>query len=71
MLAMVVYAFVLPHAGYILATAFFFPGIGRLLGSRQPARDVAIGISMSVVIYLVFTRWLEVRLPGGLLQGLV
>jgi putative tricarboxylic transport membrane protein len=64
LLGMMLYVLALPRAGYILATSLFFPGISRLLGSRRPARDVSIGIVLSVFIYYAFTQWLEVRLPG-------
>ena len=70
-LTLVVYAVALSPAGYIVATAIFFPVMGRLLGSRRPSRDLPIGIGLSVAIYFVFTRLLEVRLPGGLLEGLM
>jgi putative tricarboxylic transport membrane protein len=39
-----------------------------VLGSRRTARDVIIGVVLSVVIYFGFTRLLGVRLPVGLLD---
>lgn len=71
LLALVVYAFLLGPMGYTLATALFFPVVARVLGSRQPLRDLIIGLTLGLVVYLVFTRVLGVRLPAGLLQGIL
>jgi putative tricarboxylic transport membrane protein len=69
--ALVVYAFALGMLGYIVATALFFLAVARVLGSRHPARDLLVGIVLGVTIYVVFTRFLGVRLPGGVLDGLL
>ncbi|WP_026369307.1 tripartite tricarboxylate transporter TctB family protein [Kallotenue papyrolyticum] len=66
-LALIGYALTLGRLGYIVATALFFPLTARLLGSRRPARDVLIGVALSLVIYYSFTRWLGIRLPAGVL----
>ncbi|MBV9789697.1 MAG: tripartite tricarboxylate transporter TctB family protein [Chloroflexi bacterium] len=70
-LALVVYAVALGPLGYILATVLFFPVVARFLGSTRPVRDIIIALVISVVIYEGFTRALGVRLPAGLLQGIV
>lgn len=66
--ALVVYAFALQPLGYVVATALFWLIAARLLGSRQPLRDVVVSIAVAVVIYVGFTRFLGVRLPAGLLD---
>jgi putative tricarboxylic transport membrane protein len=66
--ALLAYAWALGTLGYIMATALFFPLVARVLGSRRTARDVIIGVVLSVVIYYGFTRLLGVRLPVGLLD---
>jgi putative tricarboxylic transport membrane protein len=65
--ALVVYPFALSFLGYILGTTLFFPVVARILGSKRTIRDLIIGIVVSVVIYVAFTRFLGVRLPAGLL----
>jgi putative tricarboxylic transport membrane protein len=70
-LALVVYAFALGLLGYIVATALFFPAVARILGSRRPARDLLIGIALGTVVFVVFTRLLGVRLPGGVLGSML
>ncbi|MGH2429683.1 MAG: tripartite tricarboxylate transporter TctB family protein [Candidatus Limnocylindria bacterium] len=67
-LTLVGYAFALGPLGYITATSLFLPIGARILGSRQPLRDLAIGIGLSVVIYFAFTEALGLRLPAGILE---
>lgn len=70
-LALIGYALALNWLGYIVATTLFFPGIARVLDSRQPVRDFIIGLVLSLVIYVSFTRFLGVRLPAGVLAGVL
>jgi putative tricarboxylic transport membrane protein len=64
---LVAYAFALAPLGYIVATALLLPVSARLLGSRHLVRDVAIGIGLSIVVFIGFTRFLTIRLPEGIL----
>lgn len=61
------YAFVLAAVGYVLATAAFFVGAARTMGSRHLVRDVVVGIGLALLVYLTFTRALGVFLPEGVL----
>ncbi len=70
-LSLVVYASLLKPLGYALATGLFFPVVSRVFGSQRLRRDVFIGITLGLVIYLSFTRILGVRLPAGLLAGIL
>ncbi|MEW6239578.1 MAG: tripartite tricarboxylate transporter TctB family protein [Chloroflexota bacterium] len=71
LLSLVAYASILHPLGYAIATALFFPVIGRILGSTRLRRDIVIGLALGLVIYLAFTRVLGVRLPAGLLTGIL
>jgi putative tricarboxylic transport membrane protein len=71
LLSLVAYASLLHPLGYTLATALFFPVIGRILGSTRLQRDIIVGVALGLVIYLTFTRVLGVRLPAGLLTGIL
>jgi putative tricarboxylic transport membrane protein len=71
LLSLVAYASLLHPLGYTLATALFFPIIGRILGSTRLRRDIIVGVALGLVIYLTFTRVLGVRLPAGLLTGIL
>lgn len=71
LVVLTVYAFLLGPLGYTLATALFFPAVARILGSQKLLRDFIIGLALGLVVYLAFTRVLGVRLPAGLLQGIL
>jgi putative tricarboxylic transport membrane protein len=61
------YAFVLGPLGYIVSTAILVPVSARILGSRQLLRDAVVGIGLAIVIFAGFTRFLQIRLPAGIL----
>ena len=69
--SLLVYAFTLGTLGYPLATALFFPAVARVMGSRKLARDLVVGLVLGLAIYIGFTRFLGVRLPAGLLRGIL
>jgi len=61
------YALLLPWAGFLLATPVLVGVVIALMGLREwrPLLGTAIGVT--VVLYLVFARFLHVLLPPGLL----
>ena len=65
------YAFLLEPLGYIPSTAVFFVVVGRLVGSRHLVRDAVIAVLFSAAVYFAFTALLGVRLPAGLLEGVL
>jgi putative tricarboxylic transport membrane protein len=69
--ALVGYAFTLGVLGYVLATTWFIPVVGRILGSRRPVRDLVVGVVLGIVVYIGFTQFLGVRLPAGLLDPIL
>lgn len=68
---LITYAAILSPLGYVIATTLFFPLSSRVLGSPRLRRDTLVGLVISVVIYVTFTRLLGVRLPAGLLGALL
>jgi putative tricarboxylic transport membrane protein len=70
---LVAYALVLKYTvvGYVISTALFFFGATRALGSRPwrevLVRDAATSVLLALLIYLVFTRLLDIALPAGVL----
>jgi len=71
LLVLIVYALLLGPLGYTVATALFFPAAARLIGSLHWRRDIIVGLVLGLVIYLTFTRLLGVRLPAGILAGIL
>ena len=66
--SLVIYAFALGPAGYIVATAVFVPAAARVMGSRNLLRDTIAGLVMAITIYFFFTEVLGIRLPAGILE---
>lgn len=56
-----------PGLGYVVATSLFIPLAARVLGSEHLLRDLVVGVSLAVVVYVGFTQFLGVRLPAGVL----
>ena len=71
LLSLVAYASMLQPLGYTLATALFFPVEAHILGSTRLWRNIVIGLVLGLAIYLIFTHLLGVRLPAGLLSGIL
>jgi putative tricarboxylic transport membrane protein len=70
-LALLVYLLLIERAGFIIASATLFVMAAFAMGSRRLARDIAIGIVMSTVLYVVFSRGLGLSLPVGILEEIL
>jgi putative tricarboxylic transport membrane protein len=51
--------------GFILAAGLLFVEVARGFGSVRLLRDALIGLSLSTIAFLVFTRLLDLQLPVG------
>ena len=65
------YGGLMESAGFILASTLLFAGTAFAFGSRQFLRDAAIGVVLSSLSYLLFSEWLGIRLPAGILDGIL
>lgn len=65
---LVIYAFLLPRIGFVLATPVLVAGAIWLLGLRQWGYLVGTAVGVTAVLYLVFARTLHVLLPMGPLK---
>ena len=61
------YALLVVPLGYLIATALLFFGAARVLGSRQLVRDIVVALVLTIVVYIAFTRFLDISLPEGVL----
>ena len=61
------FAVALEYAGFVVSAVGFFVWTARVLGSRNWIRDSVVAVVLSLVIYLTFTRLLDLFLPGGVL----
>jgi putative tricarboxylic transport membrane protein len=58
-------------AGFVLAGAVLFACVARAFGSTRVARDAALGLALSLAVYLFFVKMLNVNLPAGWLQPIL
>lgn len=70
-LTLAVYAFLIERAGFVIASALLFFMAAVVMGSRSFVRDIAIGIILAFATWYVFYEWLGIRLPKGILDGLL
>jgi putative tricarboxylic transport membrane protein len=59
------------RAGFVLAQAVLFACVARGFGSTKLARDFAIGLVLSLAVFLFFVKFLNVNLPAGWLGPLL
>jgi putative tricarboxylic transport membrane protein len=59
------------RAGFVIASAVLFVCVAHGFGSRRYLRDAAIAILLAAIVYVGFTRGLQLPLPPGLLAGLL
>ncbi len=58
-------------AGFVIAGTALFAFVARGFRSRRPIRDAAIGLVLSLGVYLFFVKLLNVSLPAGWLAPLL
>jgi putative tricarboxylic transport membrane protein len=62
------YLFALDPCGYWQSTAVLFTLVARVLGSRKPLRDAAVGLVLALAVYFLFDRVLGIHLPPGIIR---
>jgi len=70
-IVLALYAGLMESAGFVLASSVLFLGTAIALGSRSFIRDAFIGIVLSSLSFLLFSEWLGIRLPQGVLGGIL
>jgi putative tricarboxylic transport membrane protein len=58
-------------AGFVIAGTALFACVARGFGSTRAVRDAAIGLVLSLAVFLFFVKLLNVNLPAGWLQPLL
>jgi putative tricarboxylic transport membrane protein len=64
---LIFYGLILVPIGFILATTFLIIYEARLLQPGKWFRNAGVGIGVSVGVYLIFVKLLNVMLPAGIL----
>jgi putative tricarboxylic transport membrane protein len=57
--------------GYVVVSSIAFWLTAWAMGARNHLRSALIAIVLSLVIYLAFTRLLDISLPPGILEGVL
>ena len=57
--------------GFIMATAILFMATATAFGRRRFITDLAIGLVLALVVYLLFDKVLTLSLPAGPLERLL
>ena len=69
-LALLLNLVLLEHAGFVISASVLFWLAARAFHSRRPARDAAVAVLLSVLVYFAFTRGLGLILPLGIFNRL-
>ncbi len=59
------------RAGFIIAASLTFFGITVAFGNKRHGRSAIFGTLFITLVYLSFTRFLNVQLPAGIFEGLL
>ncbi len=57
-------AFLITRAGFPVTCALLFAVVARAFGSRRPARDLALGAVISLLLHWTFAKGLGLMLPS-------
>jgi putative tricarboxylic transport membrane protein len=69
--AIVLHVVLLQTAGYIVAATVCFSGVAYGFGSRKIFKDFLVSLAFSVIVYVSFTRGLNINLPSGFFEGML
>jgi putative tricarboxylic transport membrane protein len=58
-------------AGFVIASAILFFCVAFGFGSRRYVRDGIVAILLALIVYIGFTRGLDLQLPAGVLAGVL
>ena len=65
------YLLLIERAGFVIAALVTFFGITVAFDNKRPERAILFGSIFILLIYLSFTRFLNVQLPAGILEGML
>ncbi len=65
------YLVALPMAGFIAANVPLFAGLMILYGERRPVWIGAGSIIISIIVFYIFRELFQIRLPAGVLDGVL
>jgi putative tricarboxylic transport membrane protein len=69
--AVVLFIVAVDRVGYLLVSAVTFWLTAWAMGARSHWRSALIAVVLSLVVYVSFTRLLDINLPAGILEGIL
>jgi len=70
-LALIVYLLLIERAGFVLASGALYAIATFAMGNRRLIVNLAIGLILAAILFVIFTRGLSLSLPEGLLEGIM
>ena len=67
----VIYLILLPRLGFIVANIMLFMGLMYLYGERQIIKLSVLSFAVSIIIFYIFREIFQIRLPSGILMGII
>ena len=65
------YLLLIERGGFVIANTMTFIGISYSFGNKNLIKASGIAVLLSTIIYLSFTKFLNVALPSGIFKGLM
>ena len=65
--AMLTYPILIERAGFVISTTVVFWGVSYAFGAKKLLKNFAVSIIFSLIVYLAFSKGLNVNLPAGIL----
>jgi putative tricarboxylic transport membrane protein len=69
--SLLAFLLLIERAGFIVAASLTFFGITVAFGNKKHGRSAIFGTLFITLVYLTFTRLLNVQLPAGIFKGLL
>jgi putative tricarboxylic transport membrane protein len=69
--SLLAFLLLIERAGFIIAASLTFFGVTVAFGNKRHARSAVFGTLFITLVYLAFTRLLNVPLPAGIFKGLL
>jgi putative tricarboxylic transport membrane protein len=69
--SLLAFVLLIERAGFVIAASITFFGITVAFGNKRHGRAAVFGTLFITLVYLAFTRFLNVQLPAGIFKGLL
>ena len=69
--AIALHVVLLETAGYVIAATVCFFGVAFGFGSRKYLKDFIISLVFAIIIFVGFSKGLNINLPSGILEGIL